>query len=111
VPLYEYQCRSCKKVTEVRHGFKETFDEACPACGGAVARVFSPAPILFKGSGFYVTDSRKSGESATSANGPAKTEGAPAAPTAAEGSSAPAATTAPATPAPSTSTNSSGTAA
>jgi putative FmdB family regulatory protein len=65
LPLYDYQCRSCKKTIEVRHGFKETFDDACAECGGEMARVFTPAPILFKGSGFYLTDSRKSAESAS----------------------------------------------
>ena len=61
MPLYDYQCRTCQKVTEVRHGFKEVHRETCPDCGGSdMARVFNAAPILFKGSGFYVTDSRKS---------------------------------------------------
>jgi predicted nucleic acid-binding Zn ribbon protein len=45
-------------VTEVRHGFRETHDAACEACGGKLARKFNPAPIIFTGSGFYVTDSR-----------------------------------------------------
>lgn len=63
MPLYDYRCTVCGKVTEVRHGFDEAFTETCPACGGALQRVFNPAPIVFKGSGFYVTDSRKkSGE-------------------------------------------------
>ena len=66
LPLYEYQCRSCQKVAEVRHGFKETFDGACAACGGEMARVYSPAGIVFKGSGFYLTDSRKAAEAAAS---------------------------------------------
>jgi putative FmdB family regulatory protein len=72
VPLYDYQCRSCNKVTEVRHGFKETFEGACPDCGGEMARVFNPAGIVFKGSGFYITDSRKGGDA------PAKSESSPA---------------------------------
>jgi putative FmdB family regulatory protein len=63
VPLYDYQCRACNEVTEVRHGFKETFEGVCPKCGGEMARVFNPAGIVFKGSGFYVTDSRKGGDS------------------------------------------------
>ena len=63
MPLYDYKCAQCGKVTEVRHGFNDAFDSPCPACGGALARVFNPAPIVFKGSGFYVTDSRKSGAS------------------------------------------------
>ncbi len=59
MPLYDYRCTKCGKVSEVRHGFDEPFVGACPACGGAVQRVFNPAPIVFKGSGFYATDSRK----------------------------------------------------
>ncbi len=63
MPLYDYRCAACGKVTEVRHGFDERLAEMCPACGGVLKRVFNPAPIVFKGSGFYVTDSRKkSGE-------------------------------------------------
>ena len=59
MPLYDYQCNKCGHVVEVRHGFDETYGEACPSCGGTLQRVFNPAPIVFKGSGFYVTDSRK----------------------------------------------------
>lgn len=59
MPIYEYQCASCGAVTDIKHGFKETTSEACPQCGGALKRLFNPAGIVFKGSGFYVTDSRK----------------------------------------------------
>jgi putative FmdB family regulatory protein len=62
LPLYDYQCKACQKVTEVRHGFREAFEGTCPSCGGAeMTRVFSAAPIIFNGSGFYITDSRPSG--------------------------------------------------
>ncbi len=64
MPLYDYKCSACHKVTEVRHGFGESFTSPCPECGGKLDRVFNPAPIVFKGSGFYVTDSR--GKSAKS---------------------------------------------
>lgn len=60
MPLYDYQCSKCQHVVEVRHGFNDTYAEACPACGGELKRLINPAPIIFKGSGFYVTDSRKS---------------------------------------------------
>lgn len=63
MPLYEYKCRGCGTVREVRHGFKESFNEPCAECGAEMARVFSPAGIVFKGSGFYVTDSRKTSTS------------------------------------------------
>lgn len=81
MPLYEYECRNCKVLTDVRHGFGETMKEACAACGGELVRRFSPAGIVFKGSGFYKTDSRKSsgtGESAAGkSDGAVKTDGAP----------------------------------
>ncbi len=63
MPIYEYQCEQCATVTDVKHGFKETVSESCPKCGGTLKRLFNPAGIVFKGSGFYVTDSRKSGDS------------------------------------------------
>lgn len=58
MPLYDYKCTACGTVREVRHGFNESHDEPCPDCGAKVTRVFNAAPIVFKGSGFYVTDSR-----------------------------------------------------
>jgi len=74
VPLYDYQCRKCNEVTEVRHGFKETFEGSCPKCGSEeMARVFNPAGIVFKGSGFYINDSRKGGAEGSSS----KSEAAP----------------------------------
>lgn len=75
MPLYDYQCSNCKQVTEVRHGFDVTYAEPCPSCGGQLQRVFNPAPIVFKGSGFYVTDSRKKESSSSdggSSGGPSK---------------------------------------
>ncbi len=59
MPLYDYACPQCGRVFEVRHGFDESYGQPCEACGGALRRVFNPAPVLFKGSGFYVTDSRR----------------------------------------------------
>lgn len=69
MPLYDYQCSKCQHVVEVRHGFNDTYEQACSACGGEMKRIISPAPVIFKGSGFYITDSRKSsgsGESSSS---------------------------------------------
>ena len=100
MPLYEYQCRSCRKTAEVRHGFKETYDAACAECGGEMARVFSPAGIVFKGSGFYLTDSRKAAEAAKAgeSKSSAKSEGSATPAASSEGTSA-AATPAASTPA------------
>ena len=102
MPLYDYRCRACSQVTEVRHGFREAHTAVCPACGGDLARVFSPTGIVFKGSGFYLTDSRKASEAAKSSSTgkpsepakPAETattsESAPSTPAAAPAASAPA---------------------
>jgi putative FmdB family regulatory protein len=60
MPLYDYACTKCGHIVEVRHGFDESYDKACTLCGAPVRRVFNAAPVLFKGSGFYVTDSRHS---------------------------------------------------
>jgi putative FmdB family regulatory protein len=59
MPIYEYRCQSCDNEIEVlvRSG-KEP--ESCPACEGKLARKISRAGVIFKGSGFYVTDSRGS---------------------------------------------------
>jgi putative FmdB family regulatory protein len=59
MPLYDYACTRCGRVREVRHGFDETYQTPCEACGAPLRRVFNAAPVLFKGSGFYVTDSRR----------------------------------------------------
>jgi putative FmdB family regulatory protein len=60
LPLYEYGCPACGLVRDIRHGFDEKPQVACERCGTALVRRFSAAPIVFKGSGFYVTDSRAS---------------------------------------------------
>ena len=60
MPLYDYACTQCGRTFEVRHGFNEAHQDPCTDCGAPLRRVFNAAPVLFKGSGFYVTDSRRS---------------------------------------------------
>ena len=61
MPTYSYKCTSCGKRFEAVHGFSEADeDETCPDCHHAAKRVFTAPGIMFKGSGFYVNDSRKS---------------------------------------------------
>lgn len=60
MPTYEYACTSCGEQLEVVQRFSDDPLTVCPACGGALRKVFSPVGIVFKGSGFYRTDSRKS---------------------------------------------------
>ena len=59
MPIYEYECGVCHFHFERRQGFDEEPVAACPACQGQARRVIHPSPVIFKGSGFYTTDSRK----------------------------------------------------
>lgn len=59
MPIYEYECERCRLRFELRMHFGEDRGTPCPQCQGNARRLFSPVPIIFKGSGFYVTDSRK----------------------------------------------------
>ncbi len=61
MPLYDYECVKCGHGFELRKSFDESPEAACPRCEGETRRLFSPVPIVFKGSGFYVTDSRRNG--------------------------------------------------
>jgi putative FmdB family regulatory protein len=63
VPTYDYQCRSCGHTTEVIHSMMEEGPSTCERCGGELRRVLFPAGIIFKGSGFYKTDSRSASSS------------------------------------------------
>ena len=60
MPTYDYQCRSCGFITEVVHSMLEDGPTECERCGGQLRRVFHPTGIIFKGGGFYKTDSRSS---------------------------------------------------
>jgi len=58
VPTYDYQCRKCGFISEVVHSMLEDGPTECERCGGQLRRVFHPTGIIFKGGGFYKTDSR-----------------------------------------------------
>lgn len=59
MPIYEYECCQCDYHFEQKQGFHEEPVAVCPRCQGKARRVLRPVPIIFKGSGFYVTDNRK----------------------------------------------------
>ena len=69
MPTYQYACRECGQQVEAVQKFSDEPLTVCDNCGGSLRKVFSPVGIVFKGSGFYRTDSRN-GSSSTSA--PAK---------------------------------------
>lgn len=74
MPTYQYTCTECGEQVEVVQKFTDDALTVCTACGGRLRKVFSPVGIVFKGSGFYRTDSRKSPAS----DGPAKKDKEPA---------------------------------
>jgi putative FmdB family regulatory protein len=74
VPTYDYQCRQCGHTIEVIHSMQESGPESCERCGGELRRVFFPAGIIFKGSGFYKTDSRSAGSGTSTSPSAAATK-------------------------------------
>ena len=60
MPTYEYECEKCSLRFELKKHFDEDGGASCSFCQGEARRIFSPVSIIFKGSGFYVTDSKRS---------------------------------------------------
>jgi putative FmdB family regulatory protein len=60
VPVYQYTCTSCGEPLEVRQSFDDAALTQCPVCDGRLRKVLSAVGVVFKGSGFYRTDSRAS---------------------------------------------------
>jgi putative FmdB family regulatory protein len=67
MPTYEYACRACGEHLEAVQSFTDAPLTTCPKCGGELRKVFGSIGIVFKGSGFYKTDSRNSSSSTTPA--------------------------------------------
>ncbi|MFI5265787.1 MAG: FmdB family zinc ribbon protein [Chloroflexota bacterium] len=70
MPIYEYECGSCGRRFEQLQRITEDALATDPECGGSVRRVIQPVGIIFKGSGFYVNDSRKASSSSSSSDSP-----------------------------------------
>jgi putative FmdB family regulatory protein len=64
MPTYQYICAGCADEFEVVQSFSDDPILECPKCGAAVRKQFSSVGVVFKGSGFYRTDSRKKSEPA-----------------------------------------------
>lgn len=95
MPTYQYVCGSCDEPLEIVQSFTDDALTLCPACGeSALRKVYGSVGVVFKGSGFYRTDSRD----AKSATTPAKPAAAPVA----SATTTPAPTAAPSTSTPST---------
>ncbi len=102
MPTYQYSCTACGEPLEIVQRFTDDALTECPACGGQLRKLYNAVGIVFRGSGFYSTDSRGGKTAASPASGASETK------------SDPGAASAPATPAPaaaaaaSTSSSSSG---
>lgn len=68
MPIYTYQCNVCGSQIERRQGFHDAPLTMCDACGGDLRRTLHSVGIVFKGSGFYNTDYRRSGNGSSSAS-------------------------------------------
>ena len=82
MPTYAYACKDCGHAFDIVQSFTDSSLTSCPECQGALRKKFNSVGVVFKGSGFYRTDSRDSKGSTVSA--------APAAPAAAPAPAAPA---------------------
>lgn len=95
MPTYEYECSSCGHTFEAFQSMSDAPLSSCPECGKAVKRlIFGGTGVIFKGSGFYVNDSRKASSGSPKTGAPAAKDGAvkdvPAKEVAAKDSPAPA---------------------
>lgn len=84
MPTYQYACTECGHAFDQFQSFSEDALTVCPVCDGRLRKVFSAAGIVFKGSGFYKTDSRSSSSSSesgsSSSSGSTSGSSTPAAP-------------------------------
>ncbi len=73
MPTYEYECSACGHTFEVFQSMSDAPLSSCPECGKAVRRlIFGGAGVIFKGSGFYVNDSRKGSSGGSKSASPGK---------------------------------------
>lgn len=74
MPTYEYACTACGERTEAKQSFDDPPLQECPVCGGKLRKLYSPVGIVFKGSGFYSTDTKKRSASGKAGKTSEKTE-------------------------------------
>lgn len=75
MPTYEYACTECGHQFEVVQSFSEDAVTECPACQGAVRKIYGGVGIVFKGSGFYKNDSRGASTSSAPTETPSASSG------------------------------------
>jgi putative FmdB family regulatory protein len=75
MPTYQYACTECGHAFEQFQSFSEDALTVCPECDGRLRKLFNAVGVVFKGSGFYRTDSRSSTSAATPASTTSSTSG------------------------------------
>jgi putative FmdB family regulatory protein len=75
MPTYQYACTECGHAFEKFQSFSDDALTHCPECDGRLRKVFNAVGVVFKGSGFYRTDSRSSGSSSGSESGSSSDSG------------------------------------
>jgi putative FmdB family regulatory protein len=75
MPIYEYECSVCNCHFDKKQSFSEEPVAICPKCNSQSKRVMVPAPVIFKGSGFYVTDYPSGGAKGSASPAPGKSSG------------------------------------
>lgn len=74
MPLYAYKCNDCETIFERQQRMLEPPVRECPECQGSVRRLINSVGIVFKGSGFYVTDNRNGNGRVTTPGGTTETK-------------------------------------
>ncbi|MGJ3508738.1 FmdB family zinc ribbon protein [Enemella sp. A6] len=69
MPTYQYRCTSCGNELEAVQKFTDPALTECPACEGALRKIYNAVGVVFKGSGFYKTDSRNDGKAKSVSSG------------------------------------------
>lgn len=94
MPTYEYECQKCGHRFEVFQSIKDAPKKTCPECRGRIKRLLGTgAGLLFKGSGFYITDYRKPGYTSAAKKDSSSTSNTSSSSTGSSDSAKPAATT------------------
>jgi len=75
MPTYQYACTECGEQLEVVQKFSDDPLTVCPSCEGRLRKVFSAVGVVFKGSGFYKTDSRSSSKTSSSSSSSSSSSG------------------------------------
>lgn len=76
MPVYAYGCKDCGHAFDIRQSFTDEALTVCPECGGTLRKQFNTVGVVFKGSGFYRTDSRSTSSSSDGGSARSATDSA-----------------------------------